>query len=210
MTYRKHFIAGVLLCGASIVLGQTMKVHTESGIKTYVLSEIDSITFDLSALPEVDLERLEKLKIYTNDIPEWVEYSYKKFTSVTINEVFDEIVTDYFTSKGVVAGFEEIMKIGIDKSATLRVVDLQTKEKAKAEFDANYNLNANYMESAGSFPQTKAFVTPNVDKYTGYTYFDNYFIMIHILGDGYTSNDDKAKNAAVLFIEKFNNKFNNL
>ena len=122
----------------------------------------------------------------------------------------NKIVTEYFISKGVVAGFEEIMKIGIDKSATLRVVDLQTKEKAKAEFDANYNLNANYRESAGSFPQTKAFVTPKIDKYTGYTYFDNYFIMIHLLGSGYTTNDENAKNAAVLFIEKFNSKFDSL
>jgi len=37
--------------GAGIAVGQSMNVHTKSGIKIYSLAQVDSITFDLSIAP---------------------------------------------------------------------------------------------------------------------------------------------------------------
>ena len=194
----------IFLLTVSSAFGQTMKIYTGNAVKQFVLSEIDSITFETGGETEPDLK---KLKFENGEVSGWTEAEEQGYVEFTASDMYSLINggAQEFIDKGMVKGFQQQMEKG-DHMYRSYLMDFGTAENADAMFEAKAQDYASTIEVAGSYPDTTAFVQPNAYGYSGYAHFGRY--MVVLMFDGYGNEKSQAKTDAVGFLQTIETKIN--
>ena len=193
---------GIAVLYAGFSFSQSMKVYTKSSVKTFSLTDVDSITFELD-----EKTFPTDLRIAGNEMPNWAEddSEYREFrTADDLYAIINGGAEEYL-NRAMIKGFQQYMsRSGTDYEARMMVMDFGTIEKATSMYQYKAE-QISLKVAAGGYNDTTAIIDPA--PLTGcltYAHFGQYYIELGF--SGYGAEKSESYTDASGFLELFDSK----
>jgi len=130
---------------------------------------------------------------------------FVKFSSSDMIDLVNGEAANY-VAKGMSEGFQQEMAKG-EQTYRAWIMDFGTEANAKEIYNSKIQQYASDKEKTDSYPETSAFLKPDLYGYSGYAIFGRYMVVIWL--DGYGTNKSEAKNNANDFLKTIEQKLKN-
>lgn len=145
------------------------------------------------------------LRLANSDVSPWTENASEGFRAFKASNMFALINggAQTYIDKGMVAGFEQNMAGGGEKTAKLLVLDFGTEASASAIYAYKANENGEKL-AAGTFPEAIAQLDNSaMSGVTALAHFGKYYLELSFTG---YSDKSESRTTATSFVEVFEEK----
>lgn len=173
-----------------------------------VLAGLTLVVCKVTSSEEGSADTIYSAKFESGEVSGWnsdetyFTDGYVKFTASDMVGLVNGGAEEYI-AKGMSEGFRQDMAKG-DQTYQSWILDFGTAENALDMYNTKVQQFASTKETAGNYPETKAFVTPSAYGYDGYAVFGKFMVVLWL--DGFGANKGEAKDKTVDFMETIESK----